>query len=134
MVDFADVIFRKDGVLTDIPYQKFVDTVLDLRDCNEMKVKDLMNLWQQVNAKHATVHEEAEEVSNSVNRASYDVQELCEATNHMETTLGAVLAEVRNLAQLQICCESGGTAGWPPPSNGNGSASALDDEERSASK
>jgi voltage-gated sodium channel len=51
VVDFTDHFFIKDGKECDLPFEQFMELLLDLRSSNEATVKDMWYLWKQVQPK-----------------------------------------------------------------------------------
>merc|ERR1711920_79237 len=48
IVDFAELFFVEDGEPVELPFEEFMEFVLDLRESNTATVKDVMNLWMQI--------------------------------------------------------------------------------------
>lgn len=48
MVEFAELFFFEDGQPVELPFDKFLEMILDLREDNMCKVKDTLGIWQNV--------------------------------------------------------------------------------------
>merc|ERR1712130_1019394 len=53
LLEFADLMFVKDGVFQELDFDDFSDMVLELRQTNGATVKDVMTLWRQMSPKIA---------------------------------------------------------------------------------
>merc|ERR1712151_195059 len=74
-----------DGKSIELPFEQFMEMVMNLRETNQAKVKDVMNTWMQIKM--------------STNR---DIQKLQQAlntkTDALEKQVSTVLNEVRKIA------------------------------------
>lgn len=87
IVDFAELMFFEDGDHAkpkDLPFDQFMEHVLDLRDSNTATVKDIKYLCRQINPKLTSIWKDIEDLRNRAER--------------MEGTLDAILSEVRNIS------------------------------------
>merc|ERR1712113_296345 len=50
IVDFAELFFVDDGQWIELPFDKFMEMVLDMREANTATFKDVLNVWKQVKA------------------------------------------------------------------------------------
>merc|ERR1719491_2078252 len=83
LVDFVELMFFEDGDPNrpvELPFDVFMELILDLRESNGATVKDIKYLWRQINPKLQNMRK--------------DIDEVKERTERMEHTLGAVLGEV----------------------------------------
>merc|ERR1712151_809138 len=85
IVDFAELFFVEDGKSIELPFEQFMEMVMNLRETNQAKVKDVMNTWMQIKM--------------STNR---DIQKLQQAlntkTDALEKQVSQVLNEVRKIS------------------------------------
>merc|ERR1712110_1389065 len=85
IVDFAELFFVENGCSIELPFDQFMEMVMDLRETNTAKVKDVMNTWMQIKM--------------STNR---DIKKLKQALNSktesLERQVSAILNEVRKIS------------------------------------
>merc|ERR1719420_895752 len=48
IVDFAELFFFEDGEPIELPFEAFMEVILDLRESNTCTVKDMLNLWMKI--------------------------------------------------------------------------------------
>eukprot|EP00929_Paragymnodinium_shiwhaense_P033298 TRINITY_DN18310_c0_g1_i1.p1 TRINITY_DN18310_c0_g1~~TRINITY_DN18310_c0_g1_i1.p1 ORF type:complete len:524 (+),score=127.76 TRINITY_DN18310_c0_g1_i1:189-1760(+) len=95
-VDFADLFFIEDGEPIQLPFDRFMEMVLDLRGSNGATVKDVMTLWKQINPR---MQQTNKEVANMKETAKRMEKELKDSTARLEAQLDDVLAEVKQIAR-----------------------------------
>mmetsp|Transcript_98742 Transcript_98742/g.156118 ORF Transcript_98742/g.156118 Transcript_98742/m.156118 type:complete len:528 (-) Transcript_98742:130-1713(-) len=87
IVDFAELMFFEDGdheKQKDLPFEEFMELVLDLRESNVATVKDIKYLCRQINPKITAIWKDIEGLRNRAER--------------MEDTLAAILSEVKKIS------------------------------------
>jgi hypothetical protein len=62
LVDFAELLFVKDGVEIDLTFDQFMATLLDLRGSNTATVKDIMNFTTKNNMKLSTLNKDVNDL------------------------------------------------------------------------
>merc|ERR1711879_957220 len=48
IVDFAELFFFDEGSQIELEFHSFMNMILDLREDNIAKVKDVLNIWRQI--------------------------------------------------------------------------------------
>lgn len=87
IIDFAEEIFFEDGQPVELPFDKFMEMVLDLRGSNAATVKDIKSLWKQINQKVSQTNSEVQDL-----RAELD-----QRTARLDRQVGEILDEVRKI-------------------------------------
>lgn len=88
VVDFAELMFFEDSDINrprELPFDTFMEMILDLRCSNTATVKDIKYMWKQINPK--------------LSHLSKDIGDLQGRTERMENTMDTVLAEVKKLVK-----------------------------------
>ncbi|CAE8627123.1 unnamed protein product [Polarella glacialis] len=88
MIDFAETLFIQDGVAIEMTFEKFMGMLLDLRESNCARVKDIMNLYNQIQPE--------------MKAAQKDMQEIKDRTATMEEACIDMLIEIRKLAREEV--------------------------------
>jgi len=96
IVDFADLFFYEDGKPIELPFDRFMELILDLRGSNSATVKDIMTLWKQINPKLCDQQRDLQVLKDRTSRIE---KEMKESTVRIEGQLDEVLSEIRNLAR-----------------------------------
>jgi len=102
LVDFAELFFFEDGQPVDLPFDAFMEMVLDLRESNEAKVKDVLNLWKNIKS---TTNVEVKHVKFEVDSLKSVIEEKSKAisermdmkTDHLQQQIASLLSEVRRI-------------------------------------
>jgi len=87
VVDFAEMMFFEDSdpdKPVELPFDTFMEMILDLRCSNTATVKDIKYMWRQINPK--------------VHRLTTDITELKDRTDKMHSTMNQVLHEIKKLS------------------------------------
>jgi hypothetical protein len=91
--EFAELFFIEDGKLCELPFDKFMNMVLQLRDENEATKKDTIKLWlnikQNINSRIDMVRSQLKEAEDRLNIW----------TQQIESQLALVLTELRAISQ-----------------------------------
>jgi len=78
LVDFADLFFLDEkGHPTEIPFEKFMEMVLDLRATNTACLKDLMTFWKQLKQKieeHVLEQTMVRERTDAIDQRSFRIE------------------------------------------------------------
>ncbi|CAE8689493.1 unnamed protein product [Polarella glacialis] len=96
IVDFAEMFFIEEGQLVELSFKRFMEMVLDLRESNGAKVRDIMNLWKKI---HPKLHE-----------TNTELESLKARTTRIEQILGTLAKEAQRLAdqrERRLASESG---------------------------
>lgn len=87
VVDFAQGMFFEDsGKEVDLRFEEFMELVLELRETNEARIKDVQHLWKKI-VPQLTV-------------MAHDIEELKLSLDRMEQTLGCIYTELRKLTKV----------------------------------
>jgi len=87
VVDFAEMMFFEDSdpdKPVELPFDTFMEMILDLRCSNTATVKDIKYMWRQINPKVANL--------------TKDITDLRGRTDKMQNTMDQVLHEVKRLS------------------------------------
>jgi voltage-gated sodium channel len=90
VVDFAELMFFEDSdpdKPLELPFETFMEMILDLRCSNVATVRDVKYLWRQINPK--------------VSHLTQELGDLKERTDRIETSVDSVLGEVKKLINRQ---------------------------------
>lgn len=90
VVDFAELMFFEDSdpnKPVELPFDTFMEMILDLRCSNTATVKDIKYMWRQIGPK--------------MTHLTKDVDELKDRTHRIEHSVDAVLTEVKKLVNRQ---------------------------------
>ncbi|CAE8587212.1 unnamed protein product [Polarella glacialis] len=63
-VDFADLFFVKDNKFIELTFPEFMIKLIELRESNSARVKDIVNLWKQMNPKLGDVSKDLGELKD----------------------------------------------------------------------
>jgi len=88
VVDFADLFFLDEGERIELPFEKFMDMILDLRGCNVATLKDIMNLSLQFKARFTDL----------VGVNKLESTELQERLGHVEVQSDSTARELNDLS------------------------------------
>eukprot|EP00928_Gymnodinium_smaydae_P033513 TRINITY_DN2398_c1_g1_i1.p1 TRINITY_DN2398_c1_g1~~TRINITY_DN2398_c1_g1_i1.p1 ORF type:complete len:541 (+),score=92.77 TRINITY_DN2398_c1_g1_i1:54-1676(+) len=94
MVDFAEIFFIEDGEPKDITFEEFMEMVLDLRGANKATVKDIMNLWRQINGKMAILSSGVSSLTAKTNAIEKD---LFDSTHRIDKQLDVAVQQARQI-------------------------------------
>jgi len=102
IVDFAELFFFEDGQPVELPFEKFMELVIDLRESNSATVKDVLNLWMKVKT---STNKDVLQVKHDVDALAQKLEDKTDAfkkrmdekTEQIEAQLAAVLTEVRKV-------------------------------------
>lgn len=88
VVDFAELMFFEDSdpnKPVELPFDTFMEMILDLRSSNIATVKDIKYMWRQINPKMC--------------RLNTDIFDLNQRTENIEHCMDSVLAEIKKMAK-----------------------------------
>merc|ERR1719166_353118 len=94
MLDFAEVFFLEDGEPKEITFEEFMEMVLDLRGANTASVKDIMNLWRQINGKMVSVNKDVAALKTKIKGIEVEVKD---TIAELEGEVDKVYAQVHNI-------------------------------------
>merc|ERR1719424_469148 len=106
IVDFAEHFFLDDwGEPGEIPFEKFMEMVLDLRETNVATVKDLMNLMKQIGTKQAKTDiglASNKKLLDDLHIRTSDIEaEMKRSSSHIEGQLAAIMRELQRNGRPQ---------------------------------
>jgi len=90
VVDFAEVMFFEDSDTSkpiELPFEDFMEMILDLRSTNTATVRDIKYLWRQLNPKMSTL--------------SKDISTLNSRAERIENSVDSMLVEIKKLVDRQ---------------------------------
>jgi hypothetical protein len=91
LVDFAELFFFENGRPIELPFDVFMEKVLDLREENQATVKDILQLWMQIKNNTNADLVEAEEFLEQMD------QKLEDKTTKIDNELNNCLTELAKL-------------------------------------
>jgi hypothetical protein len=91
LLDFADLIFFENGQPLELPFDVFMDKVLDLRDDNQTTVKDILTLWMRIKN---TTNAQIEELDADMEEINL---KLDNKTTSIENELNTALSELAKI-------------------------------------
>jgi len=94
-LDFADLFFFADGQPTELSFEELCDILLNLRESNSAKVKDLYNLWNQLKSYRS---KDQEAIARKLETASVKLEmKMEEKQDRIENKLSHLLTEMRTI-------------------------------------
>mmetsp|Transcript_72389 Transcript_72389/g.114656 ORF Transcript_72389/g.114656 Transcript_72389/m.114656 type:complete len:102 (+) Transcript_72389:1-306(+) len=78
----------------DIPFDRFMELILDLRETNHTTVKDIMSLWKQISTKFLVQEAELQAIKH---KAMENHRNLQTSVARIEDALKLVAAEMKTL-------------------------------------
>jgi hypothetical protein len=93
LVDFAELFFFDNGVQVELEFDRFMEMVLDLREENQAKVKDVLNLWMQVKNSTNTMITDIQDDMNNLE------QKLEGKTTSLENQLSQALNDLAKITR-----------------------------------
>eukprot|EP00928_Gymnodinium_smaydae_P056579 TRINITY_DN39942_c0_g1_i1.p1 TRINITY_DN39942_c0_g1~~TRINITY_DN39942_c0_g1_i1.p1 ORF type:complete len:576 (+),score=110.79 TRINITY_DN39942_c0_g1_i1:138-1730(+) len=94
MIDFAEMFFLEDGEPKEISFEEFMEMVLDLRGANKATVKDIMNLWRQINQKMVSINADVTSLKAKIKTIEIEVRE---TISELEAQVDEAMGEVQRL-------------------------------------
>jgi voltage-gated sodium channel len=94
MVEFAELFFFEDGQPVELPFDKFLEMILDLREDNMCKVKDTLGIWQ--NVKQST-NQDIADLKTNMDRVDKKIDS---NTNRIANRLEEVGSLIHQLASM----------------------------------
>jgi hypothetical protein len=92
IVDFASLFFFEEGEPKELPFDKFMEMVLDLRDSNQATLKDLLNLWKQIKT---STNQSLHEMQFKIDTLS---KKMDDKTDKIEGQISTILTEFRDIS------------------------------------